>query len=148
MAAALARRSRAMDGSATLTTKKSRTKMKVPLSTIASGAHLAKRETGPASALACWVMVVMTRLSGLPLQESQAPETTRGVTGETSADPARHVRLRALVVRILEDLLGRAVLDEHTGAGVAVGVDEHGEERRAVADPGGLLHVVRDDHDR
>ena len=66
-----------MDGSATLTTKKSRTKMKVPLSTIASGAHLAKRETGPASALACWVMVVMTRLSGLPLQESQAPETAR-----------------------------------------------------------------------
>jgi hypothetical protein len=38
---------------------------------------LAKRETGPASALACWVMVVMTRLSGLPLQESQAPETAR-----------------------------------------------------------------------
>ena len=74
-----------MDGSATLTTKKSRTKMKVPQSTIASGAHLAKRETGPASALACWVMVVMTRLSGLPLQESQAPETARGITGHNGA---------------------------------------------------------------
>ena len=52
MAAALARRSRWMVGRATLTTKKSRTKTKVPQRMTASGAHLAKRETGPASALA------------------------------------------------------------------------------------------------
>src|SRR5215469_7204934 len=119
-----------MSGSATLTTKKSRTKMKVPLSTTASGAHFAKRETGLASALACWVMVVMTRLSGLPLQESQAPETA---LDGTSADAAGHVRFGAAVVRILEDLLGRAVLDEHTGAGVALAVGLHREERGAVA---------------
>ena len=34
------------------------------------------------------------------------------------------------------------------GAAVALGVDLGGEERRAVADPGRLLHVVGDDDDR
>src|ERR1700742_2535975 len=69
-------------------------------------------------------------------------------SGMRSAHPSGDVGLRAGVFRVLEDLLGRAVLDQYPGAGVALLVAEHREERGAVADPGGLLHVVGDDDDR
>src|SRR5215469_4542095 len=51
------------------------------------------------------------------------------------AHPASHVALGAGVLRILEDLRGRAVLDEHARAGIALGVGKHVEESGAVTDP-------------
>src|SRR5215472_476021 len=102
-----------------------------------------------------------------PARSGAAPARVRRRTGRTgcprliagicasrpgpslgSADPAGDVGLGAAVPRVVEDLLGPAVLDEDAGAGVALLVAEHGEEGGAVADPGGLLHVVRDDDDR
>ena len=65
-----------------------------------------------------------------------------------SADPAGDVGLGAAVLGVLEDLRGPAVLDQDARAGVALLVAQHGVEGGAVADPGGLLHVVRDDDDR
>src|SRR5215470_17381307 len=65
-----------------------------------------------------------------------------------SAHPAADVSLGPVVARVLEELGGPVVLDERARAGVALGIDEYREERGAVADPRGLLHVVRDDHDR
>src|SRR4051795_10524926 len=64
------------------------------------------------------------------------------------AKTSRDVILGPFVGRVREDVLGRVVLDEDPGAGVALLVDLGGEERRLVAHPGGLLHVVGDDHDR
>ena len=40
-------------------------------------------------------------------------------------DPAGDVGLGAGVGRVLEDLLGRAVLDEHAGAGIGLALREH-----------------------
>src|SRR3954469_12148095 len=54
------------------------------------------------------------------------------------AELAGDVLLRAGVARRREDLLRRRVLDELA----------HEHERGRVRDPRGLLHVVRDDHDR
>src|SRR5262249_36398524 len=65
-----------------------------------------------------------------------------------SAHLTGDVGLGAGVLGVFEDLLGPAVLDEHARAGVALLVAEHGEEGGPVADPRGLLHVVRDDDDR
>src|SRR4051794_39927567 len=59
---------------------------------------------------------------------------------ETTAD----VVLGLLVLRVREDLLGLVDLDEP--AGPARGLDV--EERRVVARPAGLLHVVSHGHDR
>src|SRR4051794_24206547 len=69
-------------------------------------------------------------------------------SGPPSAEPAGDIVLRPLVGRRREDLVGGVVLHEQARAGVALGVDLGGEERRAIADPGGLLHVVGDDEDR
>src|ERR1022692_1149896 len=65
----------------------------------------------------------------------------------SSAHPAGDVGLGAAVVRVLENLGGPVVLDEHSGPGVALLVDQHREEGGAIAHPGGLLHVVGDDDD-
>ena len=48
----------------------------------------------------------------------------------------------------LEDLHRRVELDQAAGPTVAVGIDLGGEEGRAVARSGGLLHVMGDDDDR
>src|SRR6266516_1601383 len=63
-----------------------------------------------------------------------------------SAKTARHVVLRPLVGRGGEDPRRLVVLHQHAGA--AAFVDLEAEERGAVGDARGLLHVVRDDHDR
>src|SRR3954452_20318127 len=55
-----------------------------------------------------------------------------------------YVVLCFLVVRVPEDLLGLADLDQAAWLAGALDV----EERREVAGPAGLLHVVGDDHDR
>ena len=71
-------------------------------------------------------------------------ERLRGIGGESPASTASYpnlpgdVALGALVLGVGEDLVRRPVLDQ-----LAV---EH--ERGRVRDPRGLLHVVRDDHDR
>jgi phosphate transport system protein len=62
--------------------------------------------------------------------------------------PASDVGLGAGVTGIFEDLPRGAVFDQHARAGIALAVRQHGEEGGAVADPRGLLHVVRDDDDR
>src|SRR5450755_1103983 len=78
--------------------------------------------------------------------DSRSVPTTAGPE-DGSAHPAGDVGLGALLAWVLEDLLGPAVLDEHACAGVALAVSEYGEEGGTVADPRGLLHVVRDDDD-
>src|SRR5687768_9005069 len=65
-----------------------------------------------------------------------------------SAESTGDIRLRALVARIGEDLLGGVVLDEPARATVALGRHLGREERGAVADAGRLLHVVGHDDDR
>src|SRR4051812_44191427 len=60
-----------------------------------------------------------------------------------SAEPTRNVVLGQLLLRPHEDVAGVAHLHEITGA-----VVPHVEERRLVADAGGLLHVVGHDDDR
>src|SRR5215471_19605338 len=84
------------------------------------------------------------------LRDAPAPpgRVTYQRPGAGSTHAAGDVSLGALVGRVLEDLLGAAVLNEHARAGVVLTVGEHGEEGGAVTDPRGLLHVVRDDEDR
>src|SRR5688500_13102401 len=79
---------------------------------------------------------------------SSAAKVSRSGRGASSAKATRHVVLGPLVARVREDLLRAVELDEHPRAGVARLVHLRGEERRHVAHPGGLLHVVGDDHDR
>src|SRR4029450_7069916 len=81
-------------------------------------------------------------LRGSKLRAGPAPPGSR-----PSSEPTGHVVLAALVARLREDLRPLVVLDEDASA-VAVGPDLHREERGHVGDARGLLHVVRDDHDR
>src|SRR5215472_18410485 len=81
-----------------------------------------------------------TRIPGI-----YAPQASRS---GRSAHPAGHIGFGALVFRVLEKLTGRGVLDKDARAGVALFVAEHRVEGGTVADPRGLLHVVRDDDDR
>src|SRR3974390_723620 len=83
----------------------------------------------------------------MPGRQRYLPAEPTGRSWSGSAHPAGDVGLGAVVLRVLEDLLGPAVLDEHTRAGVALLVAEHRVEGGAVADARGLLHVVRDDDD-
>ena len=64
-----------------------------------------------------------------------------------SSEPPGDVALGALVGGLGEDLLGRVVLDEDAVA-AAVLLDLEAEERGHLGDARGLLHVVRDDHER
>src|SRR5215510_2652794 len=61
------------------------------------------------------------------LRDAPAPpgRVTYQRPGAGSTHAAGDVGLGALVGRVLEDLLGAAVLDEHARAGVALGVREH-----------------------
>ncbi len=68
-----------------------------------------------------------------------APSAWRPGLAEATVDVVGGPR----VLRVVEDDLRRAVLDDH--ARRAVGGEEEGAP---VGDPGGLLHVVGDDHDR
>src|SRR5215470_18503587 len=63
------------------------------------------------------------------LRDAPAPpgRVTYQRPGAGSTHAAGDVGLGALVGRVLEDLLGAAVLDEHARAGIALGVREHGE---------------------
>src|SRR5215212_9271966 len=63
--------------------------------------------------------------------------------GIALSELAGDVLLGLLVLRVGEDLLGLAHLDELTRLTARLDV----EERRVVAGPAGLLHVVGDDHD-
>src|SRR5688500_16577224 len=66
----------------------------------------------------------------------------QAVPRQVSAEAPGDVVLGALVARVGEDLLGLVVLDQDPRAGVGGLVHFGGEERRPVADAGGLLHVV------
>src|SRR5215204_1116017 len=61
---------------------------------------------------------------------------------------AGDVVLGALVVGVGEDLVGLAVLDDGAGPVPALVAQLDREERGHVGHARGLLHVVRDDHDR
>src|SRR5579864_1834848 len=65
-----------------------------------------------------------------------------------STEPSGDVRLGPLIVRICEDLLRPIVLHEHAGPRTFGLIDVGSQECSHVADARGLLHVVRDDHDR
>src|SRR5438094_405117 len=65
-----------------------------------------------------------------------------------SAEPTGDVVLGSLVGWIREHLGRRIILDEHARPLIGSSVEPGGEERGAIADARGLLHVVRDDHDR
>src|SRR5712691_1391847 len=65
-----------------------------------------------------------------------------------STETSRYVILGALVRGPREDRRGGVVLDEDAAPALAVAADLDAEERGHVRDAGGLLHVVRDDHDR
>src|SRR3712207_3892417 len=117
--------------------------------------------TSPASSMSWWCSDSITRFS-VATTMSRAPSvcsSSRASSAEKwirawspSATPlaelAGDVVLGALVLRIGEQLLGRRVLDDDAGAGVALLVDLHREEGGHVRHARGLLHVVRDDHDR
>jgi hypothetical protein len=60
-----------------------------------------------------------------------------------SPKPSGDVVLGRLLVRVREDLVRRTYLNELAWLSLGRQVEEGG----LVADPGGLLHVVRDDHD-
>src|SRR6185503_2543418 len=62
------------------------------------------------------------------------------------AKPARYVALCALVRGLREDLLRLVVLDEHAVPTRLRALER--EERGHVRDPGRLLHVMGDDHER
>src|SRR5215210_3761574 len=64
------------------------------------------------------------------------------------ADLSGHIRLRARVGGVGEDLLGIVELHHPAGAVLLVGVQLDREEGRLVGHARGLLHVVRHDHDR
>src|SRR3954469_374624 len=65
-----------------------------------------------------------------------------------SAETAGDVRFCALVGWVREHPRCPAEFHQHAGATVSFGRHLGGEEGHSVADAGGLLHVVRDDHDR
>src|SRR3954453_677370 len=65
-----------------------------------------------------------------------------------SAEAAGDVRFRALVGWVGEHPRCPTELHEDAGPTVSLGRHLGGEEGHSVADPGGLLHVVRDDDDR
>src|ERR687897_2559482 len=74
--------------------------------------------------------------------------STQRLHGQPLPEPAGDVVLGPLVGRLGEDRVGAVVLDQQPGAVAGAGGGLGGEERRAVRDPGRLLHVVGDDHDR
>src|SRR5437762_11723632 len=80
-----------------------------------------------------------------PLRRSRSSVMT---LPSLSSEAAGHGVLRPGVGRIGEDLLGLVELDETPGAPVTLLGHLGGVEGGAVADPGRLLHVVGDDHDR
>src|SRR4051794_15751896 len=64
------------------------------------------------------------------------------------AEPSGDVVLGPDVARVGEHRLGAVTFDQHAGTGVTDLVHLGGEEGGHIAHPGGLLHVVGDDHDR
>src|SRR5215204_4730547 len=81
-----------------------------------------------------------------PIRLGSTAEITRSRVA--SAEPAGDVVLGALVGRGGEDGVGAVVLDQQAGAVAGTLGGLGGEEGRPVRDPGRLLHVVGDDHDR
>src|SRR5215469_2000081 len=95
-------------------------------------------------------------MRGLPRGTADAPDANLGPSGVAHqthaaiaatpgvlAEPAVHVVLGPRVVRSLEQPVRRAHLDD-----VPWGLVGRQEERAVLRDAGGLLHVVRHDHNR
>src|SRR5215218_6050566 len=81
-----------------------------------------------------------------PIRLGSTAEITR--SSGRSAETAGDVVLGAPVGRGGEDRVGAVVLDQQAGAVAGALGGLGGEEGRPVRDPGRLLHVVGDDHDR
>src|SRR5215211_1669267 len=79
---------------------------------------------------------------------SSSWKCVRVVSGTVLPDPAGYVGFRPGVGRVGEDLVGLVELDHLAGPVLLALVELDREERGAVRDARGLLHVVRDDHDR
>src|ERR687896_2203906 len=114
--------------------------------------------TMPASSMSwCWTVSsarssAATTMSRPPSACSSSPASSSWkcvrVVSDTLADLAGDVSLRARVGRVGEDLVGVVELHDAPGAVLLALVELDREEGRHVRHAGGLLHVVRHDHDR
>ena len=107
-----------------------------------------------------WFWTVSSARSSADATSSRPPSADRSrpassswkwvlvVSDNPATRPSRHVRLGPGIGGVGEDLLGVVELDDPAGAVLLVLVELDGEERGLVRHPRGLLHVVRDDHDR
>ena len=113
---------------------------------LAAAAQLAPRlrdHEHTATAAASHPTTAITTTNGV----TPTPRITSTRERRHSPEPTGDVTLGARVGRVREHLVGDVVLDEAPGAAAFV-VDVGRHERGHVGDARGLLHVVRDDHDR